>query len=409
MKIALVAGDDLSRNSRVRLEARALAAAGHRVTVHGVLSPGTEEEDDEAGVVYVRVPLSGWQARGGGLRRPVRIARWYERFAPVVDAAVRRETPEAIHAHDLDVAGPAQDAATLLGVPFVYDVSRAAYVDRISEVVGPRRGGAGRAALAAAVEHLRRKGAALETKLRRRGIAATIADTASLAEDLHRRYGGARPYVVRSLPPRAAPKRTDELRRHLGLYATDNVLVFLGPLEDGCGADTAVRALKLLGERHVLVFLGCTPRLSRYEDLAESEGVAARVRFVPPAPQGEILIRAASGDVALVPTEPSTATHRLGVPPRLYAALAAGLPIVASDTREAGAVVRATGAGVLYPARSPQDPAALAEGVHTLLSDGPLRRTCAEAAVHAVATTMNWETESLRLIDLYDDVEKRRL
>ena len=401
MKIALIAGDDLSRNHRVRSEARALAAAGHRVTVHGVLSPGTEEEDDEAGVVYVRVPLKGWQARGGGLRRPVRLARWYERFATVVDAAVRREAPEAIHAHDLDVAGPAQEAALALGVPFVYDVSRAAYVDRLAEVIERRPRGAGRAAFSAAMEHLRRKGAALESKLRRRGIAATIADTASLADDLHRRYGGERPVVVRSLPPRVTQKRSDDLRRHFGLYATDRILVLLGPLEDGCGADAAVRALKLLGDGHVLVLLGCAPRMTKLESLIESEGVAGQVRFVPPAPESETLRLAASGDVALVPTEPMTAVHRLGVPPRLYAALSAGLPIVASDTREAGAIIRATGAGVIYPARSPQ-------GVHTILGDGPLRKTCAEASVHAVRTTMNWETESLRLVDLYDDVEKRR-
>jgi glycosyltransferase involved in cell wall biosynthesis len=408
MKISLVAGDDLTGNARVRNEARALVAAGHRVTVFGVLSPGTEAEDDEAGVVYVRVPLRGWHAGGGGLSRSVRLARWYERFAPVVDAAVRRETPEAIHAHDLDVAGPAQDAAIGLRVPFVYDVARAAYVDRLADAIAPPPNGARRAAHAAATEHLRRRGAALETRLRRRGVAATIADTESLADDLRRRYGGERPAVIRSLPPRAAPQRTDELRRRLRLSAADRILVLLGPAEDGCGVEAAVRALRLLGEGHVLAVLGCTPRLARFERLAETEGVAAQVRLVPPAPADEMLRLAASGDVAVVPTEPVSAAQRLGVPARLWTSLAAGLPVVASDTREAGAVVRATGAGVLYPARAPQDPAALAEGVHTILGDGSLARTCAESARHAVATTLNWETESLRLVDLYDEIEKLR-
>jgi glycosyltransferase involved in cell wall biosynthesis len=408
MKIALVAGDDLSRNTRVRLEARALAAAGHRVTVFGVLGPGTEEEDDEAGVVYVRVPLTGWNARGGGLRRPVRLARWFERFAPVVDAAVRRETPEAIHAHDLDVALPAQAAAIGLGVPFVLDVARSAYVDRLAEVIEPARRGAARPAYVAAMKHLKKVGAALESRLRRRGVAATIADTASLADDLHRRYGGVRPSVVRTLPLRTSPKRTDALRRKLGLYATDRTLVFLGEPEEGSGAEAAVRALRLLGDGYVLVFLGCTPQTADFHRIANAEGVVGQVKFVAPAPDAELLQLAASADVAVVPTEPVGAVQRLGVPPRLYAALAAGLPVVASDTREAGAIVRATGAGVLYPARAPQDPAGLAEGVHTILSDGVLTKTCAEAARHAVATTMNWETESRRLVDVYDDVEKLR-
>jgi glycosyltransferase involved in cell wall biosynthesis len=408
MKIALVTADDLTQNLRVRLEARALAAAGHRVTVFGVLSPSTEEEEDEAGVVYVRVPLKGWKAHGGGLRRPVRLALWYERFRPLVTAAVARETPEAIHACDLDVALPAQDAALALGIPFVHDVAGAAYVDRLADVIAPSTRGAGRAAYQGALDILRRKGSALETKLRRRGVAATVADSESLADDLARRYGGAPPAVVRTIPPYRAPVRSNALRRRVGAFVTDRVLLFFGPLADGCGADTAIRSLRLLGEGHVLAFLGCTPRLTKYERIADAEGVAGQVRFIPEAPEAETMRLAASADVALVPTEPVSPQHRFGIPPRFWSSLAAGLPVVASATGDVGAIVRETGAGVLYTARSPQDPAALAEGIHTLLHDGPLARTCAEAAVRAHRESLNWERESTRLVDLYDAVEQNR-
>lgn len=408
MKIALVTGDDVTQNVRVRLEARALAAAGHRVTVFGVLSPATEEEEDEAGVVYVRVPLKGWKAHGGGLRRPVRLALWYDRFRPLVDAAVRRETPEAIHACDLDVALPAQDAALALGIPFVHDVAGAAYVDRLADIISPASRGAGRAAYQGALDLLRRKASALETKLRRRGVAATIADGESLADDLARRYGGPPPAVVRTLPPYRAPVRGNALRRRVGAFVTDRLLLFFGPLTDGCGADTAIRALRLLGDGHVLVLVGCTPRLTKYERIADTEGVAGRVRFIPEAPDAETMRLAASADVALCPTEPATPLLRLGVPARFWASIAAGLPVVASATGDVAAIVRETGAGVLYPARSPQDPAALAEGIHTLLHDGPLSRTCAEAAVRAHRDSLNWERESTRLVDLYDAVEQNR-
>src|SRR5438552_2598990 len=147
MKIALIAGDDLTQNPRVRWEARALAATGHRVTVYGVLSSATEEEEDEAGVVYVRVPRKGWQATGGGER----------------------------------------------------------------------------------------------------------------------------PLVVRNCPPFHEPKRGDALRKKLGAFPTDKLLLFLGPLTEGCGIDTAIRALKLLGDRHLLVVMGRLPRLTKFEKLAEEE------------------------------------------------------------------------------------------------------------------------------------------
>ena len=402
MKIAIVTGDDIVSNPRLVWEARALAAAHHRVTVYGVLSPATEEEEDEAGVVHVRMPLRGWRARGGGLRSPLRLAGWYDRFRPVVEAAVTRERPDAIHALDLDVAGPAQDAAIALGVPFVFDVAGAAYVDRLAQTFGPRVRGAGAPAWAAATDLLRRKGAALEKKLRRRGLAALVTDTQSLGEDLVRRYGGPPATVVRNCPPFHAARRTDALRRRIGAFPKERLLLFLGPVTPGCGIDAAIRALRLLGDGYLLVVVGRTPRLAAFEDLAEREGVLSQVRFVAPAPADEMAELIASGDVALVPTEPVDASHRLALPSSFFLALAAGLPVVASDTREVGALVRRTGAGVLYPARSPQDPAALAEAVHVLAQDASLLETCRENAIDACRLELNWENESLALIDLYD-------
>lgn len=402
MKVAIVCADDLTANVRVRSHARALAAAGHRVTVFGAQSRGTEPEEDEAGVVYVRVALTGWRAHGGLLRSPLRLARWYERFAPLVEAAIRREAPEVLHAHDLDVALPAHDAAVARAIPFVLDVPRAPYADRIPHLLDLASRRRARAAWESAAEVLRRRAAALERRIRRRGLTASIAESDALADALEERYGGRRALVVRTLPSWRDVPRSDALRRRLGAWSTDRLLVLHGPVEPGSGAETAVRALRLLGERHVLVILGAASHLRAVERAAEEEGVAAQVRFVPPAPEDELLRLAASADVALVPTEPSTELSRVATPPRLWSAFAAGLPIAASDTRDAGRVIRRTGAGVLFPARSPQDPAALAEAVDTLLSDGSLRATCADAARRAFRVELNWERESLRLVDLYD-------
>src|SRR5262245_43299090 len=157
MKITFVTGDDLAVNPRVRSHARALAAAGHRVTVFGVQSRGTEPEEDEAGVVYVRVRAPVAPRRG--LLAPLRLRRWFERFRVVVDAAVRRERPEAIHAHDLDVALPASEAARALRIPFVYDVARAPYADRLGEELPAGTG-------ARSLRNLRAKAEALETSVR---------------------------------------------------------------------------------------------------------------------------------------------------------------------------------------------------------------------------------------------------
>jgi len=408
VKIAFVVGDDLTENPRARLQARALAIAGHRVTVYGVLSPSTEAEDEDARVIYVRVPLSGWRAKGGWTRDPVRLARWYERLRPVAETAATRERPDAIHAVGLDAAAPAQDVALALGVPFVFDVAGGAYVDRLDGTIGRGAQGPRREARAAAIALLRRRGNALERRIRRRRLDAVIAESSALADHLERRHGGPTPRVVRSCPPRADVKRSDAMRRRVGADSKARLLVLLGPLDRASGIETAVRALKLLDERCVLVVTGGVPRLAAWERLADALGVSGRLKFVPPAPETETARLAASADVALVPTEPIDAVAKTSIPARFFASLAAGLPVVAADVSDIGEIVRRTAAGVLYAARSPQDPAALAEGVHTLLSDASLLKTCAESARRAADEELSWESESLRLIDLYDEIEQMR-
>jgi glycosyltransferase involved in cell wall biosynthesis len=396
MKISVVTGDDLVANPRVRSHARALAAAGHRVTVFGVQSRGTEPEEDEGGVVYVRVRVRA--VPHPGLLASMKPSIWFNQIRHVVDAAVERERPEAIHAHDLDVAAPASVAAESLRIPFVYDVARAPYAERLGEKLSG-------ATDTQAFRRIRAVAESLEMHVRRSPMAAALADTETLADLLVHRYGGPRPVVVRTLPPFRPPPKRGGLRRAAGATSRDRLLVLLGPLEEGCGVERAVRALRILGPRHLLVLLGCAPQLAEFERTADALGVAGQVRFVPPAPEDELLRLASGADVALVPTEPTTASNRLGVPARLWTSLAAGLPIVASDAPETAAVVRATGAGVLYEVHAPQDPAPLAEAVHTLLADGSLRATCAEAALAACRDGLNWESESVRLVDVYDAIE----
>ena len=47
MHVAMILGNDFTRDNRVRREAHALAEAGHQVTLHAVLTDDTEPEEDD--------------------------------------------------------------------------------------------------------------------------------------------------------------------------------------------------------------------------------------------------------------------------------------------------------------------------------------------------------------------------
>jgi glycosyltransferase involved in cell wall biosynthesis len=105
-----------------------------------------------------------------------------------------------------------------------------------------------------------------------------------------------------------------------------------------------------------------------------------------------------------MPIQPTTLNHRLTTPTRLFDALGAGVPVVASDLPGMGAIVRETGAGVLC---DPTDPASIAEALRAVL-DAPLERRQAlrEAALAAGRGPYAWERQVERLLGVYRDLTR---
>jgi N-acetyl-alpha-D-glucosaminyl L-malate synthase BshA len=133
----------------------------------------------------------------------------------------------------------------------------------------------------------------------------------------------------------------------------------------------AVRALATISQtRNVaLVLVGDGPERPRVQALAESLGVAARVRFLGLLPHfADLLARA---DLFVLPSE----TESFGL--AALEALASGVPVVASAVGGIPEVVRHGETGLLVP---PADPNALAAACLSLFEDAPRRRKMAEAA-----------------------------
>ena len=123
---------------------------------------------------------------------------------------------------------------------------------------------------------------------------------------------------------------------------------------------------------------------------------------VPPA---DLLAWVACADVVAMPIQPSTLNHRLTTPNKLFEAMAAGVPAVASDLPGMAPIVRETGCGVLV---DPADPRAIAAGIQEVL-DLPADQWLAwsERCLEAAHSTYNWETQVARLLEVYTRVTGR--
>lgn len=132
---------------------------------------------------------------------------------------------------------------------------------------------------------------------------------------------------------------------------------------------------------------------------AAEPGLAGRLRVLPAVPPSELLKWVASADVVAMPIQPTTLNHRLTTPNKLFEAMAAGVPVVASDLPGMEPIVRETGCGLLV---DPSSPIAIADACRQLLEASFAERTAwRERALRAAHDTYSWDHQVQRLFTAY--------
>jgi phosphatidylinositol alpha-mannosyltransferase len=233
---------------------------------------------------------------------------------------------------------------------------------------------------------------------------------AGLAARLHGRIavsGAARHFIDRYFPgeyriipngveiePFASAQPYEELRD-----GTLNIL-FVGRLEDRKGLSYLLRGYHRLRKRHVdarLIVVGNGPRLREYRRYVATRRIRD-VEFVGHVPLEAKLRYFASADVFCAP---STGQESFGIV--LLEAMAAGLPIVASDIHGYKNVVSRNVEGYLV---EPRNPRALAAALYKLAGDPDLRHRMGEAG-RAKVPEYSWERVTQQVVAFYHAVRER--
>ena len=373
LRVAMLLHKSVEHDSRVRREARALAATGHDVTVvHLPPRPGQlDGELDGYRVVAVTPPA--W------VRRLLPFHAYRLAFLVAFVRALRRLGPDVVHAHDAAMLAPGWLGAKLTRARLVYDSHE----------------------LATGVPYRERLWAAFVAGLERLIVprcAGVITVSDPIATRLRLRYGLRRqPTVLRNIPDLVGVREPAAgLRARLGLGGEPLVL-HLGAPAPRRGCEQLLAALSELPGDARLVFLGdpWPGYLHSLERRALAEGVAERVHFLPSVPVSEVVATASDADVGVSLLSGDCDNHRLALPNKVFEYVAAGVPVVASDLPELRLLVAAHGIGTTT---DPDDPAALAAALRRVLAE----REQLRPALARAARELSWERERLRLIALYE-------
>jgi len=175
----------------------------------------------------------------------------------------------------------------------------------------------------------------------------------------------------------------------------EHVVLYAGRLIPWKGVQVAISAMREVPGA-VLLVAGEGHYRPALEQLARSEGVAERVRFLGVIPHEELPRLLAASDV-LVAT--SFASETFGI--ALVEAQSCQVPVVASRFGGFPEVVQEGVTGLLVP---PQDPHALAQALRELLSDAQRRREMGRAARRWVHGRFHWDRVAERVIEAYGQV-----
>ena len=467
LRVAMYVANDASRDTRVLREADTLAAAGHDVVLVARLAAGVElphEEQRPSGARLIRIPHDGdpvarwrnvqqragypWRARGAivrgllrdwqsgpagwsragakvvamlvalpwfayrllayglagdrapGMRRRGQldyIMTWRRSVYPWAHAAARIAPDADVH-HGHDVDGLVAAVAAANGTPalVVYD----------SHELYPESG-----------RHARQGRFArwwlrsLERRLARRAVALVTVNRA-LEDTLRKKLGLTRSIVVHNAPPRWTPPEPvpDLLRERLGLAPEARIALYHGRLAEVRGPRQLVAAVLRPGMDDIhLVFLGYGPLRDELAENAAEPGSGGRIHLLDAVPPDELAAWVASADVGVMPNQPVTANERLSTPNKLFESMAVGLPVVSSDFPERRRIILEDPDGPLGAVCDPSSPTAIAAAIRSIVDLPVAERSALRSRIlRAAHERWNWETESARLVALYEELAEER-
>lgn len=377
MKIANVVLNDFTRDNRVLKVSTALVQAGHEVTVvglHRAHLPRKEAHAAGFGVERVRIYVPGFRILGA--------LKWAELTLRI---ALKYRKADVWHCNDAEAFGMGLLAKWLRPqLKLVYDCH---------EFESERNG---------KPQWLSRAVRSMEERYIHKAEEVIVVSPSIRAayESRYKSLGLRRISLVRNVPhARAHEAHATPLRTNLGLSEDAYVAIYQGALTINRGIETLLEMAPMLtGSNIHLVFMGYGMLEPQVLEVVEKH---PNVHFQAAVPYEDVPAYTGDADVGLVSVKPVCLSYLYCLPNKLFESIQAGIPVLVNDLPDCVSLIDTYGIGSRVDNDTPEG---WYEALKTAASKSPAWKVQAIHGMRRAQEELNWESESQRLLSIYERI-----
>jgi glycosyltransferase involved in cell wall biosynthesis len=225
-----------------------------------------------------------------------------------------------------------------------------------------------------------------------------------IAQEIRSHYHLPEVALIRNIPAYQVVPKSDRLRQYLGLGPEVRIALYQGNLQSDRALNRLIQAASFLEQDIVIVMMGKVigTTQSELEYLINSEGVADRIKIIPPVSYTELLDWTASADIGLIVYSPDISLNvQMCLPNKLFEYLMAGLPVLASSLDAVAEILSTYDVGQIVPSLAAAD---IGTAINAILADHVALARMHRNALEAVQRDLCWEKERGQLIQLYQNI-----
>ena len=224
----------------------------------------------------------------------------------------------------------------------------------------------------------------------------TVSD--SVAE-LYKQEYDKRPAVIRNCSKTSSgiPAYSHQ---ELGIPGDHLILIFQGGgINIDKGGEELIDTVKIT-ENVSLIIVGSGDILQALKEKVNELNLTNRVKFIPKVPWEEMMRYTRSADAGMSLEKDTNLNYRFSLPNKLFDYISAGIPVITGSLPEIRKVVEENNCGIIIPDIIPQE---ISKAIIKLRDDRALLSKLKENSVNA-SKILNWESESQKIIQFYDEV-----